>query len=492
MKKLLICILAIALLVPLMTACDDSKNESSDTSAPEVGFVQTTPIKDMEGREFRVLYWDFSAGSNSILGYTGEILYAEENPSSVDDAKKWVVDQVEEAYNCTITGDSAFEYANSVPVQVKNQTLAGDPETDYHIVFDSSSSIAPLAIEGYIQDLSAIETIDLSKSWWDQNAVNDLSIGGKVYFTCGDINTYDDLGTWCMLFNKRLKDQYLQGVDLYALAREGKWTYDKFHELITSNKITNDSNGDGVLDEKDTWAFGTEKYNMYVHVVSAGEKIAKKDENDLPYITLSKETQKTYNVLGKVVDLYLDTNNVLVADSPTYATKFASSNCWEETVHKAFVEGRELFYMCGLIHAASFRVMEDEFGILPIPKFSEAQDRYYHTVSVGNISVMCIPNGVEGIEDVGLIISAIAELSEHKLTPAFYDVQLKYRDTRDEDSAEMLDIIFSSRTFDLGATFGWGGILADYQTLDRNYASRFDSTISKAEAKLEETLELIG
>jgi hypothetical protein len=231
---------------------------------------------------------------------------------------------------------------------------------------------------------------------------------------------------------------------------------------------------------------------MYVHVVSAGEKIAKKDENDLPYITLSKETQKTYNVLGKVVDLYLDTNNVLVADSPAYAAKFASSNCWEETVHKAFVEGRELFYMCGLIHAASFRVMEDEFGILPIPKFSEAQDRYYHTVSVGNISVMCIPNGVEGIEDVGLIISAIAELSEHKLTPAFYDVQLKYRDTRDEDSAEMLDIIFSSRTFDLGATFGWGGILADYQTLDRNYASRFDSTISKAEAKLEETLELIG
>ena len=56
----------------------------------------------------------------------------------------------------------------------------------------------------------------------------------------------------------------------------------------------------------------------------------------------------------------------------------------------------------------------------------------------------------------------------------------------------MLDIIFASRTFDLGATFGWGGILADYQKLDRNFASRFEATIPKAEAKLEETLELIG
>ncbi len=492
MKKLLICLLALIMLVPLMTACDDSKNESSVTSAPEVSFVQTTPVKDMEGREFRVLYWDFSAGSNSILGYTGEILYAEENPSSVDEAKKWVVDQVEEQYNCTITGDSAYDYASNVPTQVKNQTLAGDEETDYHIVFDSCHTLSPLAADGYIQDLTEIETIDLSKSWWDQNAVNDFSIGGKVYFTCGDINTYDDLGTWCMLFNKRLKDQYLPDVDLYALAREGKWTYDKFCELITSENITNDSNGDGVLDEKDTWAFGTELYNIYVHVVSAGEKIAKKDDNDLPYITLSKETQKTYDILGKVIDFYMDTNTVLVADSPAYANKFAASNCWEETVHKAFVEGRELFYMCGLIHAASFRVMEDEFGILPIPKYSAKQDRYYHTVSVGNMSAMCIPNGVQGVEDIGLIISAISELSEHKLTPAFYDVQLKYRDTRDEDSAEMLDIIFDSRTFDLGATFGWGGILEDYKKLDRSYAARFESTISKAEAKLEETLEHIG
>lgn len=503
MKKLLVCLLVLFLLVPLMTACNDSDDSNSttdtenkpngDTSTSDTSeFVQKTPVKDMEGREFRVLCWDWSAGSNSILGYTGEILYEEEKPSSVDDAKKWVVDQVEEMYNCTITGDKVSDYNNTVVTQVKNQTLAGDEETDYHIVFDSIRNLASLALEGYVLDLNAIDTIDLSASWWDQNAVEDLSINGQVFFTCGDINTYDDQGTWCMLFNKELKETYIPDVDLYGLAKSGKWTWDKFNEIITGTKITNDSNGDGALDEKDTWAFGTEKYNMYVHLVSAGEKMAKKNSDDIPYLTLSEETEKTYDIFGKVLELYLDNNTVLVADNDVYAAKFATSNCWEETVHKAFVEGRELFYMCGLIHAASFRVMEDEFGILPIPKFYDTQDRYYHTVSVGNASAMCIPNGVQDVDDIGTVISAIAELSEHKLTPAYYDVQLKYRDTRDDDSAEMLDLIFSTRTFDLGSAFNWGGLLDHYQQLNKNFASRFESALPAAESKLEEALELIG
>lgn len=489
MKKFLLCLLALVMLIPLMTACNNESESSGDNSQFVTDdFKMTTPVKDLGGREIRVISWDFNS---AIIEHSGEILYAEENPTSVDDAKKWVVDQVEDLYNVDITGENQ----NQTPIAdiIKNQVLAGDPDTDYHIAFNKLALTATLVSEGYIQDLSAISTIDLSKSWWDQNAVEDLSIGGKVYFTCGDINTYDDQGTWCVLFNKRLSEQYLPGEDLYALARKGDWTYDKFVELCTSQKITHDSNGDNVLDEKDTWAFGTETYNIFIHVISAGEKIAQKDENDLPYLTLSEETEKTYDILTKVLDFYNDTNTVLVANNSTYSAKFGN-DCWEETVHKSFTEGRELFYMCGLIHVASFREMEDEFGILPVPKWSADQDRYHHSVSKDNSTVMSIPSNIVGeeLEDLGLVISAIAELSEYKVTPAYYDVQLKYRDTRDDDSAEMLDIIFASRTFDLGAAYDWGSIVAEYMSLDTNIANRFESKLPVAEAKLEETLELIA
>ena len=492
MKKLFLCLLAIVMLVPLMAACnDEGATTSNESGFGTEEFKMTTPVRDLGGKEIRVINWDFNS---SIVEHSGEILYAEENPSSVDDAKKWVVDQVEELYNVDIVGDSIGN-ADGTTIQdiIKNQVMAGDPETDYHIAFNKLAATATLVAEGYIQDLNSISTIDLSASWWDQNAVNDLSIGGKVYFTCGDINTYDDLGTWCVLFNKNMKEQYLKDVDLYALAREGKWTYDKFYELCTADKITHDSNGDGALDEKDTWAFGTETYNIFIHVISAGEKIAKKNEDDLPYLTLSEETQKTYGILTEVLDFYNDANTVLVANN--YGTKFPD-NPWGETVHKAFVEGRELFYMCGLIHVSSFRQMEDEFGILPIPKWDAKQDRYYHSVSIDNSTVMSIPSNITGqdLEDIGLVISAIGELSEYKLMPAFYDVQLKYRDSRDDESAEMLDIIFDSRTFDLGATYNesLNGILWTYTSLDKNIANRFESALPAAETKLEELLELIA
>ncbi len=490
MKKLLVCLLALLMLVPLLVACgEDEAPEQSETSQEKGEYVPVTPVKDMGGKEFNVLCHDWGYNSTSILGYTGEIMYDEENPSSVDEAKKWVVDYVEETYNCSIVGEKTA--TEPVPETIKQQVLAGSDDFEYDICFTGISSTAPLAIEGVIEDLRTISTIDLTQPWWDQNAVKDLSIGNKVYFTCGAINTYDDQGTWCMLFNKNLKTTLGIEEDFYQLVRDNKWTFDKFVEICTDSNATYDSDGDGDLDELDNWAFGTETYNVYVHVVAAGQKITQKDSDDLPYISLTKETEATYTIIQDTLDFYNDNNLVMIANGPIYGTKFPQK-CWEETVHKAFIEGRELFYMCGLIHAASFRVMEDEFGILPIPKYYDTQDRYYHTVSQGNSSCMCVPVGLDDTEDVGLIISAIAEMSLQKVTPAYYDVQLKYRDSHDDESGEMLDIIFASRTFDLGAAFNWGSLLTQYTSLDANVASRFETSITAAQTKMDEMIEFLG
>ena len=163
-------------------------------------------------------------------------------------------------------------------------------------------------------------------------------------------------------------------------------------------------------------------------------------------------------------------------------------NVWEATVHKAFVEGRELFYICGLINVASFRSMKDEFGILPMPKTFAEQDNYYHTVSAGNSSYMMIPYGVPGVEDLGLVIEALAMYSKEQVTPQFYDLQLKYRDTRDNESAAMLDLIFATRSFDLCPVFNWGGLLGCYTTIDLSYSSRFDSLLGSAEKAMNDTI----
>lgn len=486
MKKFLVCILALVLLVPFLASCSDStagdKPESGAVSSEES--KATVPVKDMGGREFNILCWDFA--SKSILGYTGEVMYDEENPSSVDEAKKIVVDYVEANYNCKILGEKTNTMP--LPTTIRNQVASGLPY--YDICFDSLISSTPLASEKQLMDLREISTIDLSDPWWDQNAVADLSIGNKVYFTCGDINTYDDQGTWCILFNKNLKSTLGIKDDFYSIARDGKWTWDTFREICSRN-ITANTNGDNVLDEFDRWAFGTEAYNVYVQLVGAGQKIAKKDDNDLPYLVPAKEPEATYTILSSLIEFYNDRNTVMVANAPPYTNK-GYTNVWEATVHKAFIEGRELFYMCGLINVASFRQMEDEFGILPIPKYYDTQDRYYHTVSKDNCTMMYIPVGTVDLDDVGLLVSAVSEQSMKYVTPAYYDVQLKYRDAKDDESGEMLDLIFASRTFDLGCAFNWGGILEPYMALDPNIVSRFEQKLSSAENAMNQMIEAFG
>ena len=492
MKKLLAFILIVMLLVPALYACGGG--ETAESSAPEEETTSVdpktvflVPQSDLGGREFNILCWDFGYGSKSILGYSGEVLYNEENPDSVDLAKKNVIEIVEERFNCTINGEMVYG-DRSIPTIIRNQVEGGLNEYDF--VFDAIYATTPLVTEGKLIDLYTVKTIDLSAAWWDQNAVNDLSLGHKLYFVAGDINTYDNQGTWCVLFNKTLKQSLNIEDDFYQLARDKQWNLDKFIEICSRSGITAELNGDGVLDENDQWAFGTESYNMYVHLVAGGIKIAGKDEDDLPYLTVARDPEATYTQLAKILDFYNRHDLVMCANFSNYTNK-GFSNVWEATVHKAFIEGRELFYMCGLINAASFRVMEDEFGILPVPLLYPSQEEYHHTVSMHNSTVMYIPDGVENVEQIGTVISALSEESRKYVTPAYYDVQLKYRDTRDNESGEMLDLIFSTRTFDVGAAYNWGSILSQYMMEDENVASRFASMIDSAQSKLEETVEAI-
>lgn len=481
-KKLIAILLVMLFVIPLATACGDTEDTSSAVSVEES--QASVAIKDMEERVFNIYCHDFGAGSKSILGYSGEVLYDEEEPDSVDEAKKEVIARVEEAYNCTITG--VVDNAQTTVQLIRNAAASGTH--DYDFFFDSVTTLSQLVSEGALTDLNTVSTLNFTDPWWDQNAVEDLSICNSLYFCCGDINTYDNQGTWCVLFNKDLKTTLGVPEDFYDMARNYEWTYDKFVEICRREGYSKDLDGDGDQDEEDQWAFGTETYNLYVQCVSAGLKVARKDSDDIPYLTMSEEPESTVAALLEFVDFYNETDVVMVGNYAPYTNK-GFENVWEATVHRAFIEGRELFYMCGLINVASFREMDNEFGILPIPLYNEGQDEYYHTVSVHNMSVVSIPYGVKDLDDVGLIISALAKESKELVTPAYYDIQLKYRDAKDEESGEMLDMIFASRSFDIGASFNWGSILAQYMGMTNDVASRFESILGSAETALEETVE---
>ncbi len=488
-RNILIALLLVSLLATFC-ACGETGDTSSEPLAPSEETSEAPEdtniypeVIDLLGREINVLCWDWGAGSNSILGYTGEILYStEDRATAVDTAKAAVIDWVEDTYHCTIGGilDSSADPQQTV----MNMLTTG--LYNYDILFQNSTRLSGMVTNNLLTDLNSIPTLHLSNSWWDQNSVQDLSIANHLYYVCGDINTYDNLGTWCILFNKDLKEAMNIEEDFYQTVKDGGWTFDHFMEICKD--VTHESDGTPGINELDTWAFGTETYNMYVQVLAGGIKIVEKDDDDLPFFTVEKRTEETYNALTKIVDFYKSAD-VMVANDGTYNSKY--TNVWEGTVHKAFIEGRELFYECGLINVASFRRMDNEFGILPVPMTFDGQDRFYHTVSSDNSSYLAIPFGVPNEEDLGVVIEAISMKSKELVTPEFYDIQLKYRDARDDESAEMLDLIFATRSFDLGSAFRWGNILGQYMTLDSNFASRFDSALIAANTAMQNTIDSI-
>ena len=495
-KRLFVLLLVCVMALPLLVACGE---DTSTTSTPSQGSTSVggevsedvsedtniyPEVIDLDGREINVLQWGWGIDSASIKGYTGEIVYSDEsepNYSRVDKAKKEEVDYIEANYNCTI-GEGYRMTSGNIMEEVQQMVSSGTYA--YDIIFASSNQTLNMLANDLLTDLNTVPTLHFENSWWDQNAVEDLSIGGRLFRVCGDINTYDNLGTWCVLFNKKMKDDLGITDDFYQKARDGEWNLDYFMEVCKG--VTQDLEGDG-LDEFDQWACGTETFNIYAHLVGGGIRVAEKDPTtDLPYLTVSLDTERTYNALQKVLDFY-NGGEVMVANGGKYNNY---PNPWESTIIKAFEEGRELFYVCGLISLAGFRNMDDPLGILPMPKLFPEQDRYYHTVSPDNSSYMLIPYGIPNIEELGTVIEAMAMKSQEIVTPEFYEVQLKGRDARDDESEEMLDIIFGSRCFDLGISYNWGSIMGCYYDISPdNVASRFDAVIDNANLAIEDTIE---
>ncbi len=440
--------------------------------------------KDLGGREIHIIERWFGFAKNSI-DHSGEVLYMEDqdgNLSELDQTKASIIDQVQKDYNCKIEGKIFGEGSVNIIGDLKALITADimSKTYKYDFFFESIYCYTSLAFDGMLSNFKDIETINLQSSCWDQNAVSELSINNHLYFMTGDINTYDNRGTVAILFNKKLYEKAGYTEDLYKLVREREWTFDKLVELSERFEV-GDINKDGKIDQYDQWFMGSETGNLYYHVAAAGEGICKKDENDVPQLTMTSE--KGIEALVSAINFY-KSGKVLVSDLPEYSSKYEIFPL-EGREYLAFLESRELFFMTDLLRVPYFRQMEDEFGILPVPMYSKEQGEYYSRMRSKIHSALMIPSSPRADEDLGLVIQALAELSEEILTPSFYEKMLCSEDSKDEESEEILDIIFNNRHYDLGALMcdDFGNPEAEYAVLETdNIKAKFEEKEKNAKA----------
>ena len=126
-----------------------------------------------------------------------------------------------------------------------------------------------------------------------------------------------------------------------------------------------------------------------------------------------------------------------------------------------FESGQALFNVGGLPHTIEqLRSMEDEFGILPLPKADEAQAEYHTTAYGGVLSALPKTVPEERFEAIGLILEAMTRDTYTEIVPLYKEILLKTKYSRDAESSEMLDIIFSTIQFDPGIVL-WCSSISD-------------------------------
>ena len=161
---------------------------------------------------------------------------------------------------------------------------------------------------------------------------------------------------------------------------------------------------------------------------------------------------------------------------------------------------KSAFYITHIGTIDLIRDMKADFGIIPVPKLNDYQENYGNTIQYGNATCYIVPYRMDDYlnEKSCYILEAMCYYSSTEfdetgcLSYAYYTLCLQAKGTRDDDAWDMLDIIFASRSFDLGPIYNWGNIMNCYYTIDTNYASRFDSLSDGAKIAIDDFIDDIA
>ncbi|MBQ9133467.1 MAG: hypothetical protein IJX64_02935 [Clostridia bacterium] len=177
--------------------------------------------------------------------------------------------------------------------------------------------------------------------------------------------------------------------------------------------------------------------------------------NDAGEIELTLYSERTVDLYDKYLDIVTDHSHTYnyQFNYMTGATGLTSTN--EERI-AMFNSNKGLFYSHTMFYMDYLRDLENDFGILPYPKLDEAQESYGNLVSAWHSQYLCVPMMAGGRDRTGIILEELAYYGQQVLTPAYYEKTLVGQYTRDEESAEMLDIIFANLVYDVGAYYSIG------------------------------------
>jgi hypothetical protein len=496
-KFSIVFLILIVIFLSIFVSCQNGNVESSDDFTPdaviETDLSETNqtetqqimpdlPDMDYDGKVYKVLgnlelvhtqFTNFEIDAETI---TGEL---------VNDAVYNRNRRIEEKYNVKIEQELTAD-----PAGLLRKLLAANDDV-YSLAFlNIWANPGTMAVSGSFSDLNAMKYLDFNKPWWNKEVNSALSVNNKLYFTISDFGMLDKQRTCILIYSKDIVKAYDMG-NLYDLVYENKWTVDKMAELCVL--AANDTNGDGLMTDTDQWGLGLDDYESFSSfMISSDNKIITKDNNDSPVLSINN--QHTISSIDKILKL---TDDKSISYYCNYFEGKVSYDFWYTSSY-GMAEGRILFTV-SFPHMLQWTVQNGDvdYGVLPLPKYDEKQADYISSIDYRAATVFAVPAIAQDIDFAAFMLEALSAASKYEVMPYYIETSLKTKYTYDEESAKMLDLIFSNLKFDLGYMYNWGDIGRLFNNIipragENNFASQYESIESKVLLEIQKTVDLFN
>lgn len=469
--RVVLLLLVISFCCAVLAACDTSSSNA-----------QTGPT---EGEKLSSFHYDQPAFTVYVgsYGWVTDDIWCEENDEDAEQALgKPVYEAVlkrmqvmQEQYHVTLALTGAQD--KSPYTEITQQINAG--QTSFQAIMTQGSTCYTLALEGYLQDYHTQNGIDLKSDVWDQNFVKQLNINDRLYFLLGDISLLDDRSTHAIAFDKSLLDSLAGLPDtetLYELVQNGAWTLDRMIEYVQIAAA--DLDGDGAITSQDRVGLVYRQTSGTGFLQGCGVPIAENDGNG--NVTLSFMREKTPVVWDKLLTLI----------DPAYSINDDMEGVSVSTLMR---EDRCLFLAEYVDSLYELRRHEIDFGVLPMPKYDEAQPQYISPSHDYGTNFLCVPATNADVSDTLTVLTLLAEQGNELLTPAFYENLFGDQFETSQNEIAVLDLIFDTKYYDLGTYMNWANFSvklmqawnrrsSDIVGLYETYANRIQRQIDKIDS----------
>ena len=411
---------------------------------------------DLTGQTFRI-----SARMTELDTFVSEGL----NGEVINDAVFARNQQVEERFGITLEFRETEKYNGDL------DTIVTAGLTEFDLVYGVGSYM-PIS-SGNALDLTDVPYIDFNEPYWYPHILDRFSCYDRVFLAPSDITPTVLRGTIVTFFNKRILSDY----DLespYQMVYNNTWTLDNFLNMV--RQVSKDLNGDGLMDLNDLYGIGVMEGDsagtFMALVFGCGERITARNEDG----------SLSFAMNGEKIQSIIDRTSEVLKDRSVALDLYAANEKMQWGVQEnspLFAEGHELFRLTFLYNMqGDLREMEDDFGVAPLPKYDETQENYSHRAWVLS-TLFAVPSTAPDLKKAGAVFSYMSWLSNQKVIPAYYEITLKQKRTRDEDAAYMLDLIRNTIYFDFGDMFTNMRFYLANSYEGGSYARIVDSTLKK-------------